>query len=359
MTLREELVSTPPRERGGGAIAAGRLEYQLNWALLKLLELYRLPSEFLVLLDFQDDVVVCNAEEDPTSAVFYQVKTSSAKWTIRRLLERPRNAQGLSYLGRLYDHRKKFGSAVQGLEFVTNAQFSIGRADGTPSQTKTRMCCVELHEDQISSILAAIATEHGEEPFAEFKALLVFHVSDLPLGTYETHAKGVLADYFEDENPGRAFRIRLIHRALLAELRRKNNNARLPDTFEELIAAKGIGRTAFDSMMRRVVSTNDPQDSWRAIEARLERAGEPLGRLRKLKAEYFRAAAELLDFTNLELNHAYAEIQTLVEHLDDDVMDVRAALETVRAGFRDARFDQDIFGDRYVDALTLHALDDS
>jgi len=111
--------------------------------------------------------------------------------------------------------------------------------------------------------------------------------------------------------------------------------------------------------MRRVVSTNDPQDSWRAIEARLERAGEPLGRLRKLKAEYFRAAAELLDFTNLELNHAYAEIQTLVEHLDDDVMDVRAALETVRAGFRDARFDQDIFGDRYVDALTLHALDDS
>ena len=80
-----DLTKKKPRETSG-ASSANRFSYQVNWALSKLIELHKQGKEYLIVLDFHDDVLVADSEAAPTTIDFYQVKTSRIKdWTLARL----------------------------------------------------------------------------------------------------------------------------------------------------------------------------------------------------------------------------------------------------------------------------------
>ncbi len=96
MTLADALTSHPPRE-SSGARTSNRYDFQKNWALCKLLELYSDTSDFLMLLDYHEDVVVLDDESSPEKAYFYQIKTKkSGAWTIATLTRKPKGKDGFA-----------------------------------------------------------------------------------------------------------------------------------------------------------------------------------------------------------------------------------------------------------------------
>lgn len=56
-TLVNTLLQTTPRERFG-SISGNRRDYQDSWAFCKLLELHQGDADYLLVLDFHEDVLV-------------------------------------------------------------------------------------------------------------------------------------------------------------------------------------------------------------------------------------------------------------------------------------------------------------
>lgn len=311
--------------------------------------------EYLVLLDHHDDVLVCDSADAPAAAEFYQVKTKRRGiWTITAVLKRPSNK--LSFIGKLYDHVLKFSDGAKALVFVSNTPVQMRLATGADSTTMQQVLCSDLHPDELAKITRAIREEHelGDDP--DLGQLLRFELSSIPLLNYDTQAKGVLVDYLEGRMPGTPFRTRLIYNTLIAELRRKNNVATPLTAFSELALAKGISREDFEAMLRRVTATPDPNAEWRIIEQRLDQAGHPPMQTARLKGEYIKCEAQLIDQPGSELLRAFQWITVELTNFRYSEEPVHRIIEQILTGFRGAGFDEGLYPDQKVTALILIAL---
>jgi hypothetical protein len=81
--LLDELIDKPQRETAGADTSA-RFDYQRNWAFCEMLRRHLANADYLVAFEFHDDTVFLSPGAAPTSAEFFQVKTS--KSTIARKL---------------------------------------------------------------------------------------------------------------------------------------------------------------------------------------------------------------------------------------------------------------------------------
>ena len=64
-SILEAFVSSTPRERSGSRTQK-RYDYQLCWALSMLIDLHQTQDAYLLVLDYHDDVVVFDAEVQPS-----------------------------------------------------------------------------------------------------------------------------------------------------------------------------------------------------------------------------------------------------------------------------------------------------
>ncbi|GAG02404.1 unnamed protein product, partial [marine sediment metagenome] len=74
MSLKTQLIQEP-RENAGSK-SSNRFDYQKNWALCKLLELHLSGRDYILVLDFHEDILVLDSEVDPKEIEFYQIKTT-------------------------------------------------------------------------------------------------------------------------------------------------------------------------------------------------------------------------------------------------------------------------------------------
>lgn len=358
--LADLLCTREPREGAAGSTSADRFEFQLNWAFCRLLHLYRSNSDFLVLFDYHDDVVVCDSESTPQQAQFVQVKTrKSGNWTRARLLKRDSQVQGdgLSFIGKLYNHRIVFGDYAKTLTFLSNAPFKLSSTSSGTTVELNRIEVTDLSDDVLSEIAEQLQAEHQLTEPPDLAELLIFEVADVHLDRHEEQAKGRLADFLEEIKPGRAFRIPLIFNAIKGEIRRRNNYSKQPRDFPALVQEKGIGRSEFHQMIERVCSTADPDTRWRHIETLLDRSSLDYMKIRALRAEYIRVDAALLDPNDLALQSAYAEIKslhnTLPPDLEGDLWDV---VNTVCERYRRSAEHDHLYEENFLCALILHAM---
>jgi len=93
MSSLGQLASIQPRENAG-ASSSNRFEYQINWGLHRLLQLEdeedmkndKDDDGYVMILDYHDDIVVCNSDSGKDYIDFYQIKTrKNSNWGIRNL----------------------------------------------------------------------------------------------------------------------------------------------------------------------------------------------------------------------------------------------------------------------------------
>src|SRR5262245_8176528 len=120
MPLASALLAHKPRETSG-ASSANRFDYQRTWALCHALALHEGDEDYVVILEFHDDVLVLDRLSDPTRADFFQVKTKkSGTWSVSSLLHSSAKKdaaapEAQSILGRLVDHVKALRPDVRSL----------------------------------------------------------------------------------------------------------------------------------------------------------------------------------------------------------------------------------------------------
>ncbi len=161
--LIESLADEPDDESNGREAIRG-FSFQVWWATCRAFELLKTHSDFLVVLEFKQDVVVMDSVTAPSCLAFYQLKKNegfSAKpWSVAELIvcnkERDKKPPR-SVLGKLYQHRPRFPGTKVTLAFVTNTGFSYG----TPKQECEELHLVDLPAATSSEVKKVIAEDLG------------------------------------------------------------------------------------------------------------------------------------------------------------------------------------------------------
>ena len=313
MSLQTSLLSIP--DDRGGATASNRLDYQKNWALCKLLEIHQnSSSNYLIILDLHEDVIVVHYEGDqPSKASFYQVKTTKQEhWTWRELVKL---YNGKSKLGKLYKKRIKFGDSAHELCFVSNGYYKVTMEEPNRKAINLRKICLNnISLGDREEIIKKLAAELKIK-VEEIKPDIVFLArSDLGIGAHAQTTRGKLTDFLEkflkQENP----RVGTVYRALAGEIAQKTNNELDCTTFEELIKFHAISREQFDSILRTIASSLQ-EDLWAEVHQSLTQELFTLSERSKIKSQWQNYKVERMDPSNLLVTKLKNSILDIISNL--------------------------------------------
>lgn len=270
--LKQNIVKIKPRENSG-ASSSNRFDFQKNWALCKIIELHDQPDDYLVTLEFHDDVIVFDSSTNPDKISFYQVKTNKkSNWTINSLIQRKKGQDGNllnSHLGKLYEHFEKFDDSVASLNFVTNNKIKGLLSDGTKCEDTVGFCCNEIDKKELDKIIQSLKDEHSLNNLKDFSSITFFKLGELSIDKHSDLTKVKLAEYIEKNMPDVKYQISPLYKSIFDEIRKKSNIEHSITSFEELRRYKSVSRQDFDSYLESLRYSESIKELHNSIESRL------------------------------------------------------------------------------------------
>jgi len=269
--IKAHIGKIKPRENSG-PIATNRFDFQKDWAICKILELHQKPDDYLLTLEYYDDVIVFDSSTDPQKISFYQVKTNKAKnWTLNSLIARKKGKNGdlNSHLGKLYDHIEKFGDVVESLNFVTNNKIKGKLKNNNNCEDTNDFCCADLDKKELDKIITELKKEHSLNTLKEFEKLTFFKLGELSIDKHTELTKASLADFLDKNLPDVRYQIAPLYKSIFDEIRMKSNVEKTISNFEELKIKKSISRENFNSYLEELAKVEDFKYKRTSIENRL------------------------------------------------------------------------------------------
>jgi hypothetical protein len=316
MNLLSKIAKTSPRETSGSETSS-RYDYQKDWAIVLLIDSYNHMADFLLFLDYHEDLMILNSSLKPTSIDCYQIKTKKAgTWTVRSLIARskPPKKDELSIVGKLYCSKVRFGKYVSSLNFVTNVHFSLRNPIGKGNQVCSDFVKVtSLHSKEKKDIIKAIKVEHGKKVAKKVLDLFFLRVSNLSLNDHEAHVKGKLGDFLAKLYPGASLNIQLIYDSIFSEIRRRTNfcsKISVPS-----LNRKSISRAEFHSIVQTVGIKKNLADNWNAIETRFNQEDLDIISIKRIRMQWRNIEIHLLNPTNSIIQQALFEMNKLLTEI--------------------------------------------
>ncbi len=269
--IKNYIEKIKPRENSGST-ASNRFDFQKNWALCKILELHQKPDDYLLTLEYYDDVIVFDSSNDPKKISFYQIKTNkSTNWTINSLISRKKGKKGdlNSILGKLYDHLEKFEEVVESLNFVTNNKIKGKLKNNNKCEDANEFCCADLEKDVLDNIISELKKEHSLNSLKGFEDITFFKLGELSIEKHTELTKASLADFLDKNLPGVRYQIAPLYKSIFDEIKMKSNVEKTISNFEELKVKKSISRINFNSYLEELTKVEDFKIKRSSIENRL------------------------------------------------------------------------------------------
>jgi hypothetical protein len=332
MSIAQLLSSIPPRERAG-ARSANRFDYQLDWALCRLLELHRTGNDYVILIDYHDDVLVLDSATDPQSVYCYQIKTKgTGNWTRTMLLKQKRGETGMlpSILGKLYQHVQTFHDPVKLLCFVSNAYLKLnhGSADET-TEALDDFVFDSLEADERAAILDALAAECGVATNCIELVKFRFSRSTLAPQGHPDQALGKLVNFLEEIPEAHAIPGPAFYRTLKQELARAFHYEGTPGDFESLCACKSITRKRFVEMLAKGCAEPRRAEHADIISSRLDGEGVAFATVGRVRLAVRQYVVERLNTTDTLLIDHTASLRQIVQGANEESR-LWDTIETVR-----------------------------
>jgi hypothetical protein len=269
--LRQSVIKNLPRE-SGGATASNRFDFQKNWAICKVLELHKRPSDYLLTLEHHDDIIIFDSSTDPKKISFYQVKTKDGNWTLNQIIKQQKTKSGNltnSYLGRLYLHLETFDKSVESLNFITNAVIK-GKLKGNQKCEETSgFSCDQLEDKELQNLENGLKSETGNTILKDFKKRTFFKLGELDIHQHEIITKGKLSEFIDEQFPDSKYQIAPLYRSIFDEIKMKSNYEREVTDFEGLKKSKSLSRNDVESYLGMISKQNDRNELTKSIENRL------------------------------------------------------------------------------------------
>jgi hypothetical protein len=291
INIKDHIEKVKPRENSGST-ATNRFDFQKNWAICKILELHQKPDDYLLTLEYYDDVIVFDSSTDPKKISFYQVKTNiKPNWTINSLLARRKGKKGElnSHLGKLYDHIEKFGDVVESLNFITNNKIKGKLKNSSNCEDTIEFCCADLDKNDLDKIISELKKEHSLNTLKEFEKITFFKLGELSIEKHTELTKASLADFLDKNLSSVKYQIAPLYKSIFDEIRMKSNVEKTISNFEELKIKKSISRENFNSYLDELTKVEDFKHFRTSIESRLNSESVDFAKIKsflKYSSEY-------------------------------------------------------------------------
>lgn len=324
MSLSEKLILISCREKSG-ATSSNRFDYQKDWTIGKLIELHTTKSDYLILCDYHEDVVILDSEENPSTGTFVQVKTNKTdNWTSTRLIKRKNGKDGEllnSILGKLTSTVQQFSDHNPDMTVVSNARFNFNLSTGTNSLALDMVKLSDLDAGELKKIDDAIKAECGIDKY-HLNYECCFEVSDLSLQDHSSHTKGKIIKFLEDIGHDKTANATALYRVLFDSVKNKTNIEASIDDYQELLAKKGIGKSYIDKMIQTIASSKDVNEMWTLLQNALSHEGVAPVKLMKIKHDWEKFDIDRLDPLNEVIQDLRKQARAAVSSITDENEDI-------------------------------------
>lgn len=298
--LLDVFVSKVPRERAG-ARSSNRFTYQQSWALCLLLELEKSQSDYLIIFDYHDDIVVFNSETLPSEVSFFQVKTRNSDWTLTDLLQRNKKSKkSLSVLGKMYANNFIFPEYEPTITLVSSAKYKVKLHTNPKNEVLIDSTCLSgLCKEAITKISSSLQLEHDLDysPLVFDNIFLdAANISD----DHINHSLGRLAAFLEELDPNGNYSAPAAHRAIRGTIQIKNNCEDAVSSTNEL-KRKSISKSDFGKILKRIMSVPKKGTGWETIKQFLIKEGVDVFKILDYENAWEKHEVESMDPTNTVL----------------------------------------------------------
>ncbi|CAG9268286.1 conserved hypothetical protein [Paraburkholderia unamae] len=282
--LQAKLNDSITKERGGRHGGKGH-EFQRYWALCYILQLDLEKEDWVVLLEFIEDVAVLDSESTPSRLDLFQLKKkegASTKWTQAALGKKPKD--GKSILAKLFESRNVVRDNTRSIAFVSNAPVDLELASNDSSVEKIEFSGSELSPALQSALQTTIAAELGcSEKLVDF-ADLTFVRSPLAMDDLENHAIGRVSKYLATKFPDHGARADVFCKALYSEIKVKATETQESASYGDLMKLRGISKAQFSGMLHLTLSRKSDADVINEIIVGLTSENVPFATRSAIKA---------------------------------------------------------------------------
>lgn len=342
--LLTDLTSKPQRETAGSD-AASRFDYQKNWAFCQMLRKHIAEDSYLIAFEYHDDVLFLSPADHPTSAEFFQVKTSSASKprTLSSITTRPKG--NASIIGKMFSNFDGVCSSHDvRVVLVSNNAFEFADKE---------LCAKDLEEKFRKRLLDKLA---DEIPGFDEKRLekLHFLVTGVSLEAMQSFLEGEAMELFCHKfGEDHGLNIRTWIRLIQGEIARRNNHP--SDTImttDELIEKKCIGQALVEGTLNHMHSKTRQTLDVATISNYLTAAGWAMTDLIRLQKKLPEASTDYYNPLNGEVKNIADKMRALV--LDESGLPID--LHTFLDASADMAMSDDSIGNIYKQPDYLRAL---
>ena len=318
----QQLIDSPPDDNSGSS-SSNRYAYQKSWALYKMLELEQLGRDYMIVMDYHEDIVIIDTSIDGNNIDFYQIKTRKGNyWRLSELLQKGKDAKGAitsSILGKLLKHSIDFTKA-RDYYFVTDSFFTPGTFVKGKDFNDAKIPFSKFTTDNQTNTQKKIKEELKDIKDEVWKH---FYISQLQLNTdnYEDTIVGLIQKFIDRKLPKAEISSSTLYSSLYGEIERIQDFEGYIDNEQVLTERKSFKHSDFKTYIKQLASFESyDAKCTRVIDKYLPLAGDEMTMVREVQFKQIlrtKIKALLYDYNNAEFLQLTSFISRLVSNFND------------------------------------------
>ncbi|TQN81322.1 UNVERIFIED_ORG: uncharacterized protein DUF4297 [Citrobacter freundii] len=223
-----------------GAKTFGKYDFQYHWALCKIIEKHKANSDYALLVEYHEDVVIADSLYGNSARFeFFQVKNTAKPFTTEAITKREKGTNGpkSSILGKLLSSciGTDYESRITEIGLVSSSGFSFDQKDN-----KLKLDVLtsgDLSVDCLSGLTEKLKSELGIEILPQN---LKFIVPKIKLENQEEFVIARFAELVNEIFPNSHCNAVNIYRAVIDEIHRKGHNSYDFTVWEKMVEDKSL-----------------------------------------------------------------------------------------------------------------------
>jgi hypothetical protein len=288
--MLDTLRKTKPREKAGARTAA-RFEFQVNFSILKILDVHEAGGDYRAIFDYFDDLTILDSSSSPKRIDFFQIKgLSSGSWTIKQLVKEDKaTLPPRSIIGRMYKNAKDFAAFTNSITFVSNGPFKVTLKDGTTStENNVRIIGSDLSDSEITGIEIVLETDFPAPRNPTCAEILIFERTNLPLQEQAIFVTGRLVEHLEKCSSGESFTVKALYDVLYRNIFARTGSTEETNSLDGVWERKSLARNEIAALIARAVQKQQFETLWPLISDELRAAGYTAMNIIKIHTESIR-----------------------------------------------------------------------
>ena len=217
-----------------------RFNYQTDWAIVYLLEKILKDEEFVIFMEYHEDVICSNSINfhDNIEFEFYQLKTTQSNFTLDNICKYEVDSNSNSVLGKmiLSIDNKIFKKNVKKLCLLSTSDINFKYKIKNLGEYKFLK---DLNNEEIEKIFKYLEIEINQIDLG-FKDIVCFQKANLPFHGSESTTKGKISEFIDKKYGDIKSNVSSIYRALWDDLRIKHDFLLPFEEWDECVDKRGL-----------------------------------------------------------------------------------------------------------------------